>query len=71
MSDIGKMLVLAGLVMAAVGALIWLGPKLPWVGRLPGDISIERPNFRFYFPLTTCIIISLLLTLAAWLFRRH
>ena len=71
MNGIGKMLVLAGLAMAGVGALLWLGPKAPWLGRLPGDISVERPHFRFYFPLTTCIIVSLLLTLAAWLFRRH
>lgn len=71
MNDIGKMLVLAGLVMAGVGALLWLGPKVPWLGRLPGDISVERSNFRFYFPLTTCIIVSLLLTGLAWLFRRH
>ncbi|MFA5193505.1 MAG: DUF2905 domain-containing protein [Verrucomicrobiia bacterium] len=66
MNDVGKMLVLAG-----VGALLWLGPKLPWLGRLPGDLSVERSNFRFYFPMTTCIIVSLLLTLAAWSFRRH
>ncbi|MBI5821626.1 MAG: DUF2905 domain-containing protein [Verrucomicrobia bacterium] len=71
MNDVGKMLVLAGLVLAGVGALLWLGPKLPWLGRLPGDLSVERSSFRFYFPLTTCIIVSLLLTLAAWLFRRH
>lgn len=71
MNDVGKMLVLAGLVRAGVGALLWLGPKLPWLGRLPGDLSVERSNFRFYFPMTTCIIVSLLLTLAAWLFRRH
>ena len=71
MSDIGKMLVLIGLAMAGVGALLWLGPKVPWLGRLPGDISVERPNFRFYFPLTTCIMVSLLLTLLAWLFHRR
>lgn len=65
MSDVGKMLVLASLALAGVGALLWLGP------RLPGDISVERSSFRFYFPLTTCIIASLLLTLLAWLFRRH
>lgn len=59
------------LVLAGVGALLWLGPKLPWLGRLPGDLSVERSNFRFYFPMTTCIIVSLLLTLAAWSFRRH
>ncbi|MCX6908737.1 MAG: DUF2905 domain-containing protein [Verrucomicrobia bacterium] len=71
MNDVGKMLVLVGLAMAAVGALLWLGPKVPWLGRLPGDITVERPNFRFYFPLATCIIVSLLLTVLAWLFRRQ
>jgi hypothetical protein len=71
MSGLGKILVVAGLAMAGIGALLWLGPKLPWVGRLPGDLAVERPNFRFYFPLMTCIIASLLLTLLAWLFRRH
>jgi len=62
---------IAGLAMAALGALLWLGPKVPWLGRLPGDISIERPNFRFYFPLATCIIVSVVLTVLLWLFRRH
>ena len=71
MIHLGKMLVLNGLAMAAVGAWLWLGPKMPWLGRLPGDMSVERPNFRFYFPLTTCIIVSMLLTVLAWLFRRH
>jgi membrane protein implicated in regulation of membrane protease activity len=64
-------MVAAGLALAAAGALLWLGPKAPWLGRLPGDLSIERPNFRFYFPLTTCIIVSVVLTLLAWLLRRH
>jgi len=62
---------IAGLAMAALGALLWLGPKVPWLGRLPGDISIERPNFRFYFPLATCIILSVVLTVLLSLFRRH
>lgn len=57
--------------MTVVGALLWLGPKLLWLGRLPGDVSVEQSNFRFYFPLTTCIIVNLLLTLLAWLFRRQ
>lgn len=71
MSDVGKMLVLIGLAVVDVGTLLWLGPKVPWLGRLPGDITVERPNFRFYFPLTTCIIVSLLLTVLVWLARRH
>jgi len=71
MSEIGKWMVVAGLVMAGMGLLFWLGPKVPWLGRLPGDFVVERPNFKFYFPLTTCIILSVVLTLLAWLFRRH
>ncbi|MSU62563.1 MAG: DUF2905 domain-containing protein [Pedosphaera sp.] len=71
MNEIGKWLMVAGLLLAGVGAFLWLGPKIPWLGRLPGDIAVERPNFKFYFPLTTCIIVSVVLTLLAWLLRRH
>jgi hypothetical protein len=63
MNDIGKILVLVGLVLAALGGLLWLGGKLPWFGRLPGDIHIDREHFKLYFPLTTCLLISILLTL--------
>ena len=62
------MLVL-GLVIAGVG-LVWiLAPSIPWLGRLPGDIRIERENFRFYFPLVTCLLLSLILSLVVWLIR--
>jgi membrane protein implicated in regulation of membrane protease activity len=71
MSDIGKVLMLIGAVLAGLGVLLWLGPKVLWLGRLPGDIVVERPNFKFYFPMTTCIILSVVLTLLAWLLRRH
>ena len=65
----GWMLVLAGLVFAGIG-LIWvLAPHLAKPGRLPGDIVIERGNGRFYFPITTCILISAVLSLVAWLIR--
>ena len=63
MNDIGKILVLVGLVLVALGGLLWLGGKLPWFGRLPGDIRIDREHFKLYFPLTTCLLISILLTL--------
>ncbi len=64
-----RTLIILGIVLIAVG-LLW-----PWItrlglGRLPGDIAIERDNFRFYFPITTSILISLLLTLLFWLFRK-
>lgn len=61
-------LLTVGLVIATIGAL-WLLVPGAWLGRLPGDIAIERGNFRFYFPLATCILISLVLTGIAWLVR--
>jgi hypothetical protein len=70
MQDFGKLLVIAGLVLAAAGAWLWSGRGFGWLGRLPGDISYQRGNFSFYFPLATCIVFSLVLTLLAWLFRK-
>ena len=65
----GWMLLILGLVIAGVG-LVWiLAPAIPWLGRLPGDIRIERENFRFYFPLVTCLLLSLVLSLLVWLVR--
>ncbi len=60
---------IGGLVIAGIG-LIWvLAPSLPRMGRLPGDIVIERENSRFYFPIVTCIIVSVVLSLVTWLIR--
>lgn len=70
LTTLGKSLVVIGLVIAGVGILLALAPKLPWLGRLPGDIMIKKDNFQFYFPLATCIVISLLLTLLFYIFRR-
>jgi hypothetical protein len=67
---IGKLLIIAGLVIAGIGILLALGPKIPWLGRLPGDIIIEKRNFKFYFPVTTSIIISIILTLILYLLRK-
>ncbi len=71
MSDIGKVLIVIGLALAVLGGLLWLGGRmnLP-LGRLPGDIRIDRDNFKFYFPLTTCLLISVVMTLILWLLRR-
>lgn len=63
----GKLLVLVGLVIAGIGLLIMLGLPL---GRLPGDIAVRRDNFSFYFPITTSIVLSIILTLLLMLFRR-
>ncbi len=71
MDSLGKMLILFGVVMALVGGLLLLAGKIPFLGRLPGDIVIRRENWSFYFPLTTSIVISILLTLLLSLFRRR
>jgi len=70
MPDLGKLLVIAGLLIAAVGALLWSGFGRGWVGRLPGDIHYTRDNFSFHFPIITCLLISLILSLLLWLFRK-
>lgn len=70
--EMRKLLVLFGVVLVAVGVLLTLGPKLPWkLGRLPGDIIIRRENFTLYFPLVTCLLLSVLLSLGLWLFGRR
>ncbi len=70
MAELGRMLMALGGILLIVGAVMTLGGKLPWLGRLPGDIAIERGHFRFYFPLATSIVISVILSLMALLFRR-
>ena len=65
----GWLLVLVGGLLVVAGAIWLLGPWMPWLGRLPGDISVERDGFRFYFPLASCILISLLLSGVSWLLR--
>lgn len=68
---IGKFLIVLGVVLVAVGALLSLADRVPWLGRLPGDIFIQRKNFTFYFPLATGIAISLVLTFLFWIFGRR
>ena len=68
--SLGKLFIIIGLVIAGIGVLLALYPKIPWIGKLPGDILVEKENFKFYFPITTCIIISILLTLLFYLFRK-
>jgi len=70
LGSLGKILIIIGAIMAVIGAIFLLGDKIPWIGRLPGDIIIKRDKFTFYFPLMTSIIISLLLTLLFYLFRK-
>lgn len=70
MSELGKMLVIIGLCIVVAGLVLWSGIGKNWLGKLPGDIHIKRENFAFFFPLATCLLISLGLTLLFWLFRR-
>lgn len=65
----GWMLLILGLVLAGIGVIWILAPSIPWLGRLPGDIRIERENVRFYFPLATCLLLSLVLSLVLWIVR--
>ncbi len=73
LGTLGRMLLGVGALIALVGVLLIVAERFPGlrIGRLPGDISVERPGFRFYFPLGTSILVSILLTLFLWLFRRR
>ena len=70
MSDIGKALIVIGAITLLLGVLVSIAGRMPWLGRLPGDMVIDRGNFHFYFPIVTCIVISLVLNLFLWLLRR-
>ncbi|MBP7528756.1 MAG: DUF2905 domain-containing protein [Syntrophorhabdaceae bacterium] len=66
----GKTLIILGVVLVVIGLAFTYGPKIPWLGKLPGDISIKKDNFSFYFPITTSIIISIILTILFSIFRK-
>jgi hypothetical protein len=70
MNEIGKVLVVVGVVIVAIGLLLWSGIGRSWLGRLPGDIHYTKGNFSFHFPIITCLLLSLLLTVILWLFRK-
>lgn len=70
MNGMGRALIVMGLILLAAGIVISLSSRSPWLGRLPGDIFVKRENFSFYFPLTTSILISVLISLLLWLFRK-
>jgi len=66
----GKMLIIMGIILILIGIIMTAGSNIPWIGRLPGDIIIKKDDFSLYFPLTSCIIMSIILTLLLYLFRR-
>jgi hypothetical protein len=71
MEGVGRLLILFGIVALVVGVGLLYLPRIPWLGRLPGDITVEREGFTFYFPLATSIVVSIVLTLLLNLFFRR
>lgn len=71
MQDLGRLLIVLGVVIALTGVVLTFAGRIPGLGRLPGDISVQRGNWTFYVPLGTSIVLSLLLTLVLWLIGRR
>ena len=71
MKDLGRSILVLGLVIAVVGAGLMLLPRMPWLGHLPGDVHIERPGFSVHFPLVTCLVVSAVATIILNLFFRR
>lgn len=68
---IGKYIIFIGVAIVIIGVIVYFfSDKLSWIGRLPGDIRVEKESFRFYFPITTMILFSILLTVILWIIRR-
>ncbi|MBJ6119054.1 DUF2905 domain-containing protein [Pontibacter sp. BT310] len=71
MQPAGKYIVIVGVIIFVVGLLVWFaGDKLNWFGNLPGDVKVEKKNVRVYFPITTMLLLSALLSLLLWVFRK-
>ncbi len=70
MSELGKTLVILGIILAVAGAVLLAAAKIPWLGKLPGDITYQGKGFTFYFPLATCVLLSVVLSLILYLFRK-
>ena len=71
MPNLGKILVIAGIILIIAGVIIYFtGDKLGWIGHLPGDIRVEKENVRFYFPITTMIILSIVVSFIFWLIKK-
>ena len=70
MEPLARVLVIAGLVFLALGILLYASPSIPLLGRLPGDIRIERPGLRVYLPITSCLLVSLLASGGLWLLSK-
>ena len=71
MDNIGKSLILMGIVVILVGIFLAYGNKIPFLGKLPGDVAIKRENFSFYFPITTSIVLSAIASLILWIISKR
>ena len=71
LQSIGKMLLIFGAIFVVLGGVLLLAGRLPWSGRLPGDIVVQRKNFTFYFPFATSIVLSIIISLFFWLIGRR
>ena len=70
-SGTGKIIIIIGVIIVLAGVIVYFfHDKLNWIGRLPGDVRVEKENFRFYFPITTMIVLSLLVTLITQIIKR-
>ncbi|CAH2031248.1 DUF2905 domain-containing protein [Trichlorobacter ammonificans] len=70
MSGVGKSLIILGVLLVAAGVVLSLAPRVPWLGKLPGDILIKRENVTVYLPIATSLLLSLVLSLLFWFFRK-
>ena len=70
MNDLGKIMFFAGVALVIIGAILWSGFARSWLGRLPGDIHYTKGNFSFYFPVVTCLVLSILVTVILRLFKK-
>jgi len=71
LDDVGKVLVGFGLLIVLLGVVLLVAGRVPWLGRLPGDIYVRRGNWAFYFPLATSLVVSAVLTLVFWILNRR
>jgi H+/Cl- antiporter ClcA len=70
MTGLGRVFIYLGIIFVVIGVAITLAGKIPWLGNLPGDLTIQRGRFTFYFPLATCLLVSALISLVVYFFRR-
>jgi hypothetical protein len=69
-SELGKMLIMIGIVIAVIGVILYFRAQIPWLGKLPGDIRVKGENYQIYFPIVTSILLSILLTIIINFFRK-